>query len=261
MRLGSIVLAVRDLDASRRWYEAQLGLRVREVDESAGLILLDAGSAVPVCLLRSPGRDASAGAEHCAAFPVFLTDDARAKRDAFSAAGVACGPMTEDAICRRFSIRDLDGNRLDIVELIRAIARDLPEAGTQVASDMTVAFSADQPGTLARALEALTRAGLDTGGYAEIEGYFHLLVPDPEAARLAFEHAGFRVEGNQRVVVVGAGDRPGATAALFRQVADAGINVSFTYATADGRLVIGTSEVERLVDALGSAEGDPAQET
>jgi hypothetical protein len=185
------------------------------------------------------------------AFPVLFVDDARTMRGALEGAGVPCEPLAEDAACRRFTLTDLDGNRLDLVE-IRPAPAEARTGGEphQTASDMTVAFAADQPGMLARALEALTRAGLDTGGYAEIEGYFHLLVSNPDVARRAFEQAGFRVEGDQPVVVVDVHGRPGSTAGLFRQAADAGVNVSFTYATADGRLVIGTHEVDRLVDAL-----------
>jgi catechol 2,3-dioxygenase-like lactoylglutathione lyase family enzyme len=255
MRLASIVLRVRDLERAREWYESRLGLRVREVHEASRLALLDVGSTVPLCLweLRADeGRNTARGGD---VFPVLLVDSAEEMRTSLMTGGTTCGPLVEEPVCWRFSVHDPDGNRLDFVEMIRQtiVSCAAPE-GPQVASDMTVAFAADQPGTLARALEALTRAGLDTGGYAEIEGYFHLLVPDPGAARRAFEQAGFRVEGDQQVLVVDVESRPGSTAGLFRQVADAGVNVAFTYATADGRLVIGTPEVERLRDALGSAE-------
>jgi catechol 2,3-dioxygenase-like lactoylglutathione lyase family enzyme len=259
MRLGSVVLRVRDLERSRHWYESRLGLRVREVHEASRLALLDVGSAVPLSLWELRGDEALEDRRGADAFPVLLVDNAEATRAALESGGTPCGPLVEEPVCWRFSIRDPDGNRIDLAEMIRpSIVSCEAPAGPQVASDMTVAFSADQPGTLARALEALTRAGLDTGGYAEIEGYFHLLVPDPGAARRAFEQAGFRVEGDQQVVVVDVENRPGSTAGLFRQVADAGVNVAFTYATADGRLVIGTPEVQKLRDALGPTEEQPA---
>jgi hypothetical protein len=188
------------------------------------------------------------------AIPVLLVDDAAATRSSLLAGGVSSSAIFNDVCGRHFIIDDPDGNRLELMEPLRKAAEPRDHADAhQVASDMTVAFSADQPGTLARALEALTQAGLDTGGYAEIEGFFHLLVSKPGAARVAFEQAGFRVEGDQPVVVVDVDNFPGSTAALFREVADAGVNVAFTYASADGRLVIGTREVDRLMAVLGGA--------
>jgi hypothetical protein len=212
------------------------------------LVLLETGSAVPLCLLELDPGHAEHSPTASSAFPVFLVDDAQGVRTFLDAGGVGCTPLLDDEAGVRFSVADPDGNRIELLELRRAVCA--PPQRSQVASDMTVAFTADQPGTLARALEAVTLAGIDTGGYAEIEGYFHLLVSNPEVARRAFEQAGFRVEGAQPVLVVDLQDRPGATAGLFREVANAGVNVSFTYATADGRLVIGSQDIQQLTDAV-----------
>jgi catechol 2,3-dioxygenase-like lactoylglutathione lyase family enzyme len=252
MRLGAIVLPVTDLVRSRRWYEEHLGLSVVEDDSAMGMVMFDSGTGAALCLMQAP-PDQSAAALAGGVFPVLLVDDVAAALRRLGAEGVACGPLEERGRWRRAAITDPDGHRLDLVERVGATAADCTaDKRSHVASDMTVAFSADQPGTLARALEAIKRAGLDTGGYAEIEGYFHLLVPDPAAARRAFEHAGFSVQGDQPVVVVDVAT-PGATADLFRRVADAGVNVSFTYATADGRLVIGSREPDRLLEVLADA--------
>ena len=44
-----------------------------------------------------------------------------------------------------------------------------------LAKDLTVSLREDPPGTLARATEATAKAGINTDGYAEIEGSLHVL--------------------------------------------------------------------------------------
>ena len=55
----------------------------------------------------------------------------------------------------------------------------------RVATDLTVKFERDQPGTLAVATEAIARAGINIDACAEIEGRLHLVTSDADAARAA----------------------------------------------------------------------------
>ena len=122
----------------------------------------------------------------------------------------------------------------------------------RVATDLTVAFERDQPGTLAVATEAIARSGINIDACAEIDGRLHLVTSDADAARAALAAAGFAVTGEQQALVIDAVDRPGTAAAIFRRMADCGVNVRFAYVGARNRIVIGPDDIGRAVAALES---------
>ena len=123
-----------------------------------------------------------------------------------------------------------------------------------MAKNLVALLPEDRPGTLAEACEALGRAGVNIEGCCEIEGYFHVLVEDVNAARRALEDCGCDVGRETDVLVVDVEDRPGAAGELLRRIADAGVNIEFIYLTVTGpRLVIGAEDVEKARAAL--AEG------
>jgi hypothetical protein len=113
----------------------------------------------------------------------------------------------------------------------------------RVATDLTVAFERDQPGTLAVATEAIARSGINIDACA---------ASDADAARAALAAAGFAVTGEQQALVIDAVDRPGTAAAIFRRMADCGVNVRFAYVGARNRIVIGPDDIARAVAALES---------
>jgi hypothetical protein len=112
----------------------------------------------------------------------------------------------------------------------------------------------DQPGSLAKASDALGRAGVNIDGacgyVCDGQGVFHVLVQDVERGRRALLNSGFIIEDERRVVATPVENRPGAAAELLRRVADAGVNVDLLYMTLDGRLVLGGSDVSRIERAL-----------
>jgi hypothetical protein len=112
--------------------------------------------------------------------------------------------------------------------------------------DLTIQLQGDRPGTLASAFEAVAKAGVNIDGYAETEGTLHILTRDPAAARKAFESAGLKVVREDEVVVADVVDRPGVAANIFRQIADAKVNVTFSYVATNNRLVIGASNVAKV---------------
>jgi hypothetical protein len=120
----------------------------------------------------------------------------------------------------------------------------------RIATDLTVAFVRDQPGTLAAATEAIARAGINIDACAEIDGRLHLVTTDADAARVALKESDFAVTSEQQALVIDAVDRPGTAAAIFRRIADAGVNVRFAYVGARNRIVIGPDDVERAMAAL-----------
>jgi hypothetical protein len=124
--------------------------------------------------------------------------------------------------------------------------------------DLTVELSADRPGTLATAFEAIANANINVDGFAEIGGTLHLLTRDAAATRRALESGGFRVTRDDDVVVVDVVDRPGAAANIFRQLGDADVNVTFAYVATGNRVTIGAANITKaaeIVSRTGAAIG------
>lgn len=119
-----------------------------------------------------------------------------------------------------------------------------------VATDLAVTLPEDRPGMLARAVHAVSHAGLNLEGHAEMEGVVHVLTVDADAARQALEDAGFRIVREQQVVLVPVQDTPGSAANIFRRIADAKVNIRFSYLATGNRLVIAADELGELVAAL-----------
>lgn len=119
--------------------------------------------------------------------------------------------------------------------------------------DLTITLE-DRPGALAKAAEAIAKAGINIEGAAGVpcgsEGVFHILTKDAQATRRALEGAGIRVGTEQQVLVIDAEDKPGTAAKIFRRVADAGANVNLTYFATQNRVVIGADNLQKVVEAL-----------
>jgi hypothetical protein len=135
------------------------------------------------------------------------------------------------------------------------LLREVPQGAQGMATDITLAL-VDQPGTLAKASDALGRAGVNIDGacgyVCDGQGVYHVLVQDVERGRRALIDSGFIIEDERRVVATPVENRPGAAAELLRRVADAGVNVDVLYMTLDGRLVLGGSDVAGIERALES---------
>ena len=125
-----------------------------------------------------------------------------------------------------------------------------------LAADVAVTLPADRPGMLARALGCVSAAGINIDGYAEISGVVHVLAGDLSAARDCLDAAGFRVLQDQQVVLVPVPDAPGAAARVFQQIADAHINVRYSYLATGNRLVIAADDPQAVLAAVsGGATG------
>ena len=125
-----------------------------------------------------------------------------------------------------------------------------------LAADVAVTLPADRPGMLARALGCVSAAGINIDGYAEISGVVHVLAGDLAAARDCLHAAGFRILQDQQVVLVPVPDAPGAAARVFQQIADAHINVRYSYLATGNRLVIAADDPQAVLAAVsGGAPG------
>jgi hypothetical protein len=119
-----------------------------------------------------------------------------------------------------------------------------------LAADLAVTLAADRPGVLAAAIGCVSAAGINIDGYAEMNGVVHVLTPDLNAARQCLHEHGFRIVQEQQVVLVPVADEPGAAAKVFQKIAEAHINVRYSYLATGNRLVIATDDPQSVIDAV-----------
>ena len=117
-------------------------------------------------------------------------------------------------------------------------------------ADLAVTLAEDRPGMLAKAITAVSAAGINIDGYIEINGVVHVLTEDLPAARKCLNQAGFRIVQETQVALVPVSDEPGAAARVFQRIADAHINVRYTYLATRNRLVIAADTPQAILDAL-----------
>jgi len=121
-----------------------------------------------------------------------------------------------------------------------------------LAADLAVTLAADRPGVLAAAIGCVSAAGINIDGYAEMNGVVHVLTSDLTAARRCLHDNGFRIVQEQQVVLVPVADEPGAAARVFQKIAEAHINVRYSYLATGNRLVIATDHPQAVIDAVGT---------
>ncbi len=119
-----------------------------------------------------------------------------------------------------------------------------------LATNLAVTLPEDRPGMLSKAVDAVSAAGINLEGHAEVGGVVHVLTTDAAATRDALEAAGFRVVREQQVALVPVEDRPGSAAGIFRKIADAKVNITFSYLATRNRLVIASDDLEELLACL-----------
>jgi hypothetical protein len=104
-------------------------------------------------------------------------------------------------------------------------------------------------GAALEVFEAIAAVGVNLDGMCgdlrrgERWGYIHVLTEDGTSAREAIERAGFEVDAEQPVEVIGLEDRPGAIADALRPFREAGRNISVLYMATNTRVVIGTEDM------------------
>lgn len=117
-------------------------------------------------------------------------------------------------------------------------------------ADLAVTLPADRPGTLAAALRCVGDAGINLDGYAEIGGVVHVLSEELQAAHDCLQKGGFRIVQEQQVLVVAVEDEPGAAAGVFQRLAEAHINIRYSYLATGNRLVISTDNTQKAFELL-----------
>jgi hypothetical protein len=114
----------------------------------------------------------------------------------------------------------------------------------------------DRPGTLAKATDAIAKAGVNIEGYCAVpsgkdgKGTFRVVTSDPATARKALETAGFKVQEERDVAIIDAEDRPGFLAQILRRVAENEVNVGPTYSITQNRIAISANDFAKLRETL-----------
>lgn len=123
-----------------------------------------------------------------------------------------------------------------------------------LARELTVDLKDDRPGRLAKAAEAIASGGLNLDAFAEVEGILHVLTSQPGSARHALEAVGLRVTGERPVVLTDRmEDRVGTAAAIFARLAEAGLNVAYTYIASGNRFVIAADDPDKALEVVAGA--------
>ena len=122
-----------------------------------------------------------------------------------------------------------------------------------LAADLAVTLHDDRPGMLAKAIGCVSAAGINIDGYSEMSGVVHVLTHDLPAARRCLNDAGFRIVQQQEVALVPVADEPGAAARVFQKIADAHINVRYSYLATRNRLVIASDNPQAVIDAVSGS--------
>src|SRR5713226_2095653 len=113
-----------------------------------------------------------------------------------------------------------------------------------MAKDLTVDLGEDRPGMFAKAAEALGAAKVNIEGFCEVGGHLHLLVNSPARAKTALGKAGFKVTGERDVLVQKLLNRPGTGGRALRKLADAGVNIEYSYMATGTRLVTAVDDMK-----------------
>jgi hypothetical protein len=119
-----------------------------------------------------------------------------------------------------------------------------------LAEDLAVTLAEDRPGMLAKAIGCVSAAGINIDGYAEMNGMVHVLTTDLPATRRCLSDAGFKVMQEQHVVLVPVADEPGAAARVFQRIAEAHVNVRYSYLATKNRLVIAADNPDAIIKAV-----------
>jgi len=130
-----------------------------------------------------------------------------------------------------------------------------------VTIDQVYFYLDNSPGELVEVLRLFAREGIDMRAYSVAEnneyGVFRMIVRDPGAAVAALRREGVDAAVNHVLGVI-VPDETGSTVEAFQVLADAGINVRYSYAFAMAQLkkafiVLRVNDNERAAQVLSDA--------
>jgi hypothetical protein len=139
--------------------------------------------------------------------------------------------------------------------LSRCLSSNAKEVLMEQTKELSVTLD-DRPGTLAKATEAIAKAGINIEGYCAVpsgkdgKGTFRVVTKDPSSTRKALETAGFKVQEERDIALIEADDRPGFLAQVLRRLAENELNVGPSYSITQNRIAISADNFAKLREFL-----------
>jgi catechol 2,3-dioxygenase-like lactoylglutathione lyase family enzyme len=112
-RVDTVILRVRDAEASACWYVETLGFQVIYEDPAEGLVVLGGSEGSPLTLWQLKLGEVPAGGGVPTCYPVLASGDAASDHETLSALGVPAGRLEEGPGVTWFRFQDPDGNTLE----------------------------------------------------------------------------------------------------------------------------------------------------
>jgi catechol 2,3-dioxygenase-like lactoylglutathione lyase family enzyme len=113
--IDTVIVRVKDIEASKKWYEEKLGLTPVWDDAALKLVVLDTKGPTSLTLWQT-AKTISIEKE-TASYPIFKTPDAAALRQELLNRKVETGDIIEDDHVNYFFFYDPDGNVLEACQV------------------------------------------------------------------------------------------------------------------------------------------------
>ena len=113
--IDTVIVRVKDIKASKKWYEEKLGLRSLWDDPVSELAVLDTKSPTSLTLWQT-AQKISINKE-TASYPIFRTPDAASLRQELLNRQVIAGDVITDHLVSYFFFYDPDGNILEACQV------------------------------------------------------------------------------------------------------------------------------------------------
>lgn len=113
--IDTIILRVRDIEHSKKWYTQKLGLSVEWEDAILKLVVMNTGGPTSLTLWQT--EVAVVNSKEGSSYPIFRTPDANTARTALVELDVLADPVVQDHTVRYFRFYDPDGNVMEACQV------------------------------------------------------------------------------------------------------------------------------------------------
>lgn len=115
--LDTVLLRVRNIEISKRWYEEKLGFADPYYDPSERLAVFDLGGTTSLTLWELKEGESLPPSNMARPFPIFSVSDALHVKSLLRERGVAVGEILQGGGVTYFTFRDLDDNLLEACQV------------------------------------------------------------------------------------------------------------------------------------------------
>lgn len=113
--VDTIILRVKNIESSRKWYTEKLGLKAEWEDMILKLVVLNTGGPTSITIWQTDEHVVAS--KEGSAYPIFRTPAAEKSRAALVAKGVSADPVITDHVVTYFRFYDPDGNILEACQV------------------------------------------------------------------------------------------------------------------------------------------------